>query len=128
MLYKKAVMGSLQSLLNLNCKTMNTVLWNNPNNDGVWRAWVMSREKAQNVEYALSFTPDGIKAFLVNDSYRVAMLKDTNPQDVAYNITHQQEREVFDLTDITASRFGKRLIAKFKDHKFGQNPVNYAEV
>ena len=107
----------------------NTVLWNNPNNDGVWRAWVMSRERALSIEFALSFTPDGMKAYLINDSYRVAMLDGINPQDVenGYDIKNLQGREVFDLTDITSSRLGKRLIAEFKDHKFGQNPVNYGE-
>ena len=108
----------------------NTVLWNNPNNDGVWRAWIMSRENAQNVEYAVAFNSERkLTAYVVNDSYRIAMLRDTNAQDVenGYDITEQQQREVFDLTDITSSRVGKRLVAEFKDHKFGQNPVNYAE-
>ena len=109
---------------------MNTVLWNNPNNDGVWRAWVMSREKAAQIDYAVAYNSERkLTAYVVNDSYRIAMLKDVNPQDLenGYDITKQQEREVFDLTDITSSRLGKRLIAEFKDHTFGQNPVNYAE-
>ena len=108
----------------------NTVLWNNPNNDGVWRAWVMSRENAQNVEYAIAFDSEKkMTAYVVNDSYRIAMLDDTNPQDVenGYDIKKHQEREVFDLTDITSSRLGKRLIAKFKGHEHAQNSVNYAE-
>ena len=107
---------------------MNTVLWNNPNNDGVWRAWVMSRERALNVEYAIQFANGEPRAYLVNDSYRIAQLKGKNPEiELAngYNVTDLQEREVFDLTEITGSRFGKKLIAKFKDHSFGQNPVNY---
>ena len=109
---------------------MNTVLWNNPNNDGVWRAWVMSRDNARNVEYAVAFDSEkNLKAYVVNDSYRIAMLGDENQQDVenGYDITAGQERQVFDLTDITSSRLGKRLVAKFKDHKHGQNAVNYAE-
>ena len=132
----KAMMGSLKSLLNLNYSNMtttlnNVALWNNPKNDGVWRAWVMSKEKALNVEYAIAFINGEHKAYLVNDSYRIIREHGMNHQDEmlysANDTVKLQQREVFDLTEITDSRLGKRLIAKFKDHSFGQNPVNYGD-
>ena len=110
----------------------NVVLWNNPKNDGVWRAWVMSKERAQNVEYAVAFINGDNKAYLINDSYRITREYGKNHQDSLYDYRGEknvklQEREVFDLTEITDSRLGKRLIKEFKEHKFGQNPVNYGK-
>ena len=129
-------MGSLQSLQLKLCKMRettfkeNVVLWNNPKNDGVWRAWVMSKEKALNIEYAVAFINGNHKAYLVNDSYRIIREFGMNHLDEVLYSEHNnvklQQREVFDLTEITESRVGKKLIAKFKDHTFGQNPVNYA--
>ncbi len=112
----------------MNTTFENVVLWNNPKNDGVWRAWLMSKEKALNVNYAIAFTPKGNKAYLVNDSYRIIRQYGVNHQDEIYEGNVKlQEREVFDLTEISNSRLGKRLLNEFKDHTFGQNPVNYAE-
>ena len=106
----------------------NVILVNNPKGDAVWRAWRINGERALGLEYLVAFTPSGVRVHLVSDSYQVSGVV-KNPQDELYDVVRDDvKRVLFDLTDITATRLGKRIAERFEsESEFGRNPVKYSQ-